>query len=80
VQAGVFPKILRALAADLEARGKIKLDESFIDGTWAGAKKKEAALERLVVEAPPRSWQLPMLLVFLSPYQSRMDLDTKPSW
>jgi hypothetical protein len=77
VKAGVFLKILRALAADLEARGKIKLDEAFIDGTFAGAKKKEAALARLVVEAPPRSWQSQMLLVFLSPYQSRMALDMK---
>jgi len=77
VKAGVFVRILRALAADLEARGKIKLDEAFIDGTWAGAKKKEAVLVELVAAARPRSWQSQMLLVFLSPFQSRMDLDTK---
>src|SRR3954469_9977563 len=77
VNGGVFVQVLRALAADLERRGKIKLDEAFIDGTFAGAKKKEAALARLVAEAPPRSWQSQILLVFLSPYQSRMDLDTK---
>jgi transposase len=77
VKEDLFLKILRALAADLEKRGKIKLDEAFIDGTWAGAKKKEHALVKLVVEAPPRSWQSQMLLVFLSPYQSRLDLDTK---
>lgn len=77
VKDGLFPRILRALAADLEKRGKIKLDESFLDGTWAGAKKKEHALAKLVAEAPPRSWQLQMLLVFLSPFQSRMELDTK---
>src|SRR5712692_3427325 len=29
VKAGVFLKILRAIAADLEAPGKIKLDEAF---------------------------------------------------
>ena len=80
VKEGVFVKVLRALAQDLEKRGKIRLDEAFIDGTWAGAKKKEVALARLVAEAPPRSWQSQTLLVFLSPFQSRMDLDTKPAW
>jgi transposase len=77
VEGGLFPKILRALAADLEKRGKLKLDEAFIDGTWAGAKKKARAWEKLAVEVRPRSWQSQMLLVFLSPYQSRMELETK---
>ena len=77
VEAGLFEKILRALAADLEKRGKIKLDEAFIDGTWAGAKKKAHALVRLVEATQRRSWQSQMLLVFLSPYRSRMELETK---
>src|ERR1700737_1728347 len=79
VKDGVFEKILRALAEDLKVRGKMKLDETFIDGSWAGPKKKASRWEAHVEEGPPRSWQLQMLLVFLSPYVSRVELDTKPN-
>lgn len=39
VKAGIFRKILEALARDLEERGAINLSECFIDGTFVVAKK-----------------------------------------
>ena len=39
VKAGVFRKILEALAQDLEQRGNIDLKECFIEGTFTVAKK-----------------------------------------
>ena len=39
VRAKVFQKILRALAKSLQRKGKLSLNECFIDGTFASAKK-----------------------------------------
>ncbi|MFM6437409.1 MAG: IS5 family transposase, partial [Microcystis panniformis] len=39
VKAGVWEKVLWALARDLKDRGKIDITECFIDGTFASAKK-----------------------------------------
>lgn len=41
-KAGLFRKILEALARDLEERGAINLSECFIDGTFVVAKKRGA--------------------------------------
>jgi transposase len=38
-RSGTFDHILRALAQDMEERGGISLEECFIDGTFASAKK-----------------------------------------
>ena len=56
-QAGVLHDVLKALAEDLRARGKLDLTEAYIDGTHAGAKKGDLALERLDAARRPRSWQ-----------------------
>jgi|TARA_Y100000294_G_scaffold27703_1_gene23412 transposase len=64
---GTLERILRALADDLRERGDLDLDESFIDGTFAPAKKGGAAWERPVVAKAQRSWPLQTALVFLSP-------------
>jgi transposase len=67
VNDGTMEGILRALAEDLRDRGKLDLTEGFIDGTHAGAKKGDLALEKLVAGRPPRSWQSQTAMVFLSP-------------
>ena len=42
VKARVFQKVLRAIAKDMVRRGKLNLNENYIDGTFASAKKGEA--------------------------------------
>jgi transposase len=68
VEEGVFDAILRALAQDLELRGRIDLSEGFIDGSFSSAKKGALALGRPSAEKAPNSWQLRTAMVFLSPY------------
>jgi transposase len=46
VRAGLFERILEALARDLKERGKLDLSECFIDGTFIVAKKGEDAWVR----------------------------------
>lgn len=66
VRAGVLEEILAALLADLRDRGKIDLDEAFIDGTFTGAKKGVVMLVQQSAAKGPRSWQLRTAMVFLS--------------
>jgi hypothetical protein len=68
----VFWKVLKALAEDLRDRGKIDLTETFIDGTYVGAKRGELSSETLVVALQPGSWQSQTLAVFRSPLGSRV--------
>src|ERR1700753_2796521 len=72
VEARVFWKVLKALAADLRDRGKIDLTEAFIDGTHAGAKRGALSSELLAVVPQQRSWQLQTGAVFQSPLGSRV--------
>ena len=72
VEDGTIEKILRALAEDLEERGKIDLSEAFIDGTFAPARKGGSASGKRRRARGPRSWQSQTALVFLSPYVSRV--------
>ncbi len=64
---GTLKGLLHALARDLYERGKIDISESFIDGTFAGAKKGASASGRRSAGRGPRSWQFQTALVFLSP-------------
>ncbi len=72
VQEGTLEGILWELAEDLRARGKLALEESFVDASFVGAKK--GAMESV----PPstakgaRSWRSPSAMVFLSPYGLRV--------
>ena len=68
VEDGVLENILKELARDLEERGKIDLTETFIDGSFASAKKGALGLAKLNEEKGPRSWQCRTAMVFLSPY------------
>jgi len=67
VERGVFKRILRRLAEDLQSRGQVDLTETFIDGSHAGAQKGGLALEKLDAAKRPRSWQWQTATVFLSP-------------
>ena len=64
---GVMEAVLRALARDLEERGKIDLGEGFIDGSFSSAKKGAIVLALRNVGKGARSWQSQTLMVFLSP-------------
>jgi len=54
----VFAKILTALAEDLRDRGGIDLNESFIDVTFAPAKKGAMVWARPNGAKAPKSWAL----------------------
>ena len=64
----ILEAVLKSLVADMESRGGIDLSETFIDGTFAGAKKGVLALVRQSEAKGPRSWQLRTAMVFLSPF------------
>jgi len=67
VHSGALERVLKALAEDLARRGKLDLGETFIDGSFASAKKGAVMLVRQSAAKGPRSWQLRSALVFLSP-------------
>jgi len=66
-QDGRLELILCVLAEDLRARGRLDLSETFIDGSFSGAKKGALELVRQSAAKGPRSWQLQTAMVFLSP-------------
>ena len=67
VKEGTLARLLEALVQDLELRGDIDLSECFIDGTFVVAKKGGLKWERPSAAKVRSSWQLPTLMVFLSP-------------
>ena len=77
VKAGVWERILTSLALDLKTRGKMDLAETFIDGSFAAAKKGAAVLEKLSGARVPRSWQLQTAMVYLSPFPHMKQAVTK---
>jgi hypothetical protein len=60
--------VLEALAEDLRVRGGFDLQEAFIDGTFAPAKRGALASGKPSVAKGPRSWQWQTALVFLLPF------------
>ena len=68
VDAGVFERILTALADDLGKRGGLDLSECFIDATFASAKKGDPQSAPPAAAKGARSWQWQTALVFLSPW------------
>ena len=70
-RSGVIASILKSLAEDLVARGELDLSESFVDATFAPAKRGAPALGPRSGVRGPRSWQSRTLEVFLSPYTWR---------
>lgn len=80
VKQGIWEDILLRLALDLKRRGKIDLSETYLDGSFAAAKKGALEWERLNGARVPRSWQSQTEMVFLSPFahmkQTRMRLSS----
>jgi transposase len=67
VSEGTLVRALRVLAEDLLERGQLDLAETFVDATFAGAKKGAVLLVQHAAAKGPRSWQLRSAMVFLSP-------------
>jgi transposase len=77
---GTFDHILRALAQDMEERGGISLEECFIDGTFASAKKGVLVLVPRNGVKGQRSWSFATETLFQSPSVWRLLVDTKSPW
>src|SRR6202012_2126148 len=71
IRSGKLEEALKLLARHLHERGRLNLEEAFVDATFASAKKGAS------LSAPPgaararRSSLSPLITVFLSPYLSR---------
>jgi transposase len=77
---GTFERILQALAQDMETRGDITLEECFIDGTFASAKKGELVLAPRNGAKAQKSWSFATETLFRSPSVWRLLADTKLPW
>ena len=80
VREGKLEDILRVLAEELHARGKLELEEGFIDASFTGAKKGALRSGKRSVAKGPRSWQLQTAMVFLSPCTWPALRRMKPDW
>lgn len=76
----IFAEILAILAQDMETRGKITLEECFIDGTFSSAKKGAYLWEKQSGAREQRSWQSLIARVFRSPSIWPLLLHTKSPW
>ena len=63
VRSGILEGIFEALAADLRLRGLLDVEEAFIDGSFAPAKKGDRRSARLSVVKAPRSWLSQIVMV-----------------
>jgi transposase len=71
VREGNLEGILRVLAEELQARGKLQLEEAFIDASFTGAKKGASRSGRPSAAKGRKSSLSPMITVFLSPLVSK---------
>src|SRR5215471_10628676 len=71
VRSGVMRGVLEALAEDLRSRGGFDLEEAFIDGSFAPAKKGGPAWARPSEEKEPKSWPLQTGMVFRSRFAQK---------
>jgi hypothetical protein len=71
VREGRLEGILRVLAEELRARGKLDLEEAFIDASFTGAKKGALRLDPPSVAKGLKSSLSPMITVFLLPLVSK---------
>lgn len=77
---GTFEHILQTLAQDMEERGKLRLEECFIDGTFASAKKGELVLVPRNGVREQRSWLFATESLFRSPSTWRLLVGMKSPW
>lgn len=80
VRSGVLAELLRVLAQDMEARGGISLEECFIDGTSAPAKKGALVLAKQRKAKVPSSWSSAMESLFRSPSTWALLLRMRSPW
>ena len=71
VRAGKLERILHGLAEELQARGKLDLEEAFIDASFTGAKKGASRSGPPSAAKGRKSSLSPMITVFLSPLVSK---------
>jgi len=64
VRSGIMRGVLEALAEDLRIRRGFDLEEAFIDGSFAPAKKGVSAWARPSEGKEPRSWPSQIAMVF----------------
>jgi len=79
VREGNLERILRVLAQELQARGKLELEEAFIDASFTGAKKGASRSGPPSAVRGRKSSLSPMITVFLSPLVSKALRRTKAS-
>jgi hypothetical protein len=63
--------VLEALAEDLRSRGGFDLEEAFIDGSFAPAKKGAPAWAKPSEEKERKSWPLQTAMVFRSRFAQK---------
>jgi transposase len=71
IRSGKLEEALKLLARHLYERGKLNLEEAFVDATFASAKKGALPSVPPVAARAPRSSLSPLVTVFLSPYLSK---------
>jgi transposase len=71
IRSGKLEEALKLLARHLYERGKLNLEEAFVDATFASAKKRALPSVPPVAARAPRSSLSPLVTVFLSPYLSK---------
>jgi transposase len=79
VQERKLERILRVLAKELQAQGKLRLEEAFIDASFTGAKKGALRSGPRSGAKGRKSSLSPMMAVFLSPLVSKALRRTKAS-
>ena len=80
VREGKLEGILRALAEELRARGKLDLEEAFIDASFTGAKKGASRWGPPNAAKGRKSSLSPMITVFLSLLVSKALRPTRANW
>ena len=80
VRSGKLEKALQRLAQHLREQGKLKLEEAFLDATFASAKKGASVSVPRAGARERRSSLSPLLTVFLSPYLCRALRRTNANW
>lgn len=80
IEHGVIETALRRIAEDMEARSKLSLNECFIDGTFASAKKGALGLAPRSVERVAKSWLSQTRTLFQSPSTWAVLLQAKSPW
>jgi len=72
VRSGKLEAALQLLARHLHERGKLNLDEAFVDATFASAKKGALPSALPVAARVPRSSLSPLITVFASPAECQL--------